>query len=173
MKLISIVVLLVVGSVVNVNAQPPESGQLWIPGDVKWSRIQGAPRNVHERAASVVVLYFGKNGEFVRDDCWLIRHGKSISISNGDPHNEYVGRIAEPMLDGAKYTYRLVLRTVAREGEVLPGPEISEFASSKARSGVAMGGRFFRRVKLTNENEYVEVYSHLAKQYAQGLEHQL
>lgn len=158
MKLISIAVLVIFGSVVSGSAQSTKDGQLWVPVDLKWNPIQGAPHNVHERTAPAVVLYFGKNGEFVRDDCWLIRSGKSISISNGDPHNEYVGRMTEQMLDGAKYTYHLVLRTVAREGEVLPGPEVSEFASSKAKSGLAMGDRFFHRVKLANESEYVETY---------------
>lgn len=170
MKLFSIHALLIVVLVMPVSAQTKDGG-LWIPVDVKWSRIQCAPRNVHTRTASTTVLYFGKDGEFVRDDCWLIRDGKSISISNGDPHDEYVGRITEPMLDGAKYSYRLVVRTVARQGEVLPGPEISEFASSMAKSGLALGGRFFRRVKLANESEYVEIYSQLAKQYAQGVGH--
>jgi hypothetical protein len=165
MKLFFITALLIAVMVMPVSAQTKD-GQLWIPVDVKWSRIQGAPRNVHKRVASTTVLYFGKNGEFVRDDCWLIRDGKSISISNGDPHNQYVGRMTEPMADGAKYAYHLVRRTVEREGEVLPGPEVSEFASSMAKSGLAMRGRFFHRVKLANESEYVETYSNLAKQYA-------
>ena len=167
MKLSPILALLIVGLVMAVSAQT-EGGQLWIPVDVKWSRIQGAPRNVHQRTASTTVLYFGKDGEFVRDDCWLIRDSKSISISNGDPHNEYVGRMTEPMLDGAKYTYRLVRRTVEKMGEVLPGPMITESTSTMAKSGLAMGGRnrFFHRVKFANEREYVETYSNLAKQYA-------
>jgi hypothetical protein len=105
----------------------------------------------------------------VRDECWLIRDGKSISISNGDPHNEYVGRIAEHILDGMRIDYRLVRRTVERKGEVLPGPKISEDASVRAISGLAMGTprRFFHRVILANESDYVEIYSNLAKQYAQ------
>jgi hypothetical protein len=167
MKWLSITALLIVVLVMLVSAQTKD-GQLWIPVDVKWSRIQGAPRNLHKRAASTTVLYFGKDGEFVRDDCWLIRDGKSISISNGDPHNQYVGRMTEPMADGAKYTYRLVRRTVERPGEVLPGPMITESASTMAKSGLAMGGRnrFFHRVKFANESDYVETYRNLAKQYA-------
>jgi len=167
MKFVSITALLIVVLVIPVSAQTKD-GQLWIPVDVKWSRIQGAPRNVHKRAASTTVLYFGEDGEFVRDDCWLIRDGKSISISNGDPHNQYVGRMTELMADGAKYAYRLVRRTVERDGEVLPGPMITESASTMAKSGLAMGGRnrFFHRVKFANESDYVETYSNLAKQYA-------
>ncbi|SPE41153.1 exported hypothetical protein [Candidatus Sulfotelmatobacter sp. SbA7] len=167
MKLRSIATLFLLCSALNVSAQPSDHGQFWVPTDVKWERIPGAPREEHRKTASTIVLYFGKNGEFVRDECWLIRDGKSISISNGDPHSQYVGRITEPMADGAKYTYRLVRRTVEKEGEVLPGPEISEFASSKAMSGLEIQGHFFRRVKLANESDYIELYKTLARQYAQ------
>ena len=161
--------LLVLCSAIGASAQASADGQLWIPTSIKWTRIQGAPRNEKERTASAVVLYFGKDGAFVRDECWLIRNGKSISISDGDPHDEYVGRMTEPMLDGAKYTYRLVRRTVEMPGEVLPGPMITETASTMAKSGLAMGGRnrFFHRVKFANEDEYVETYNTLARQYAQ------
>jgi len=166
-KSLSIVALLIVGLVVTARAQSIEDGQLWIPVDVKWIRFPGAPPAVQKRTASAVVVYFGKNGEFVRDECWLIRDGRSISISNGDPHSQYVGRITEPMADGAKYTYRLVRRTVEKEGEVLPGPEISEFASSKAMSGLEIQGHFFRRIKFANESDYIEIYSTLARRYAE------
>jgi hypothetical protein len=161
--------LLVVCAANGASDQARDDGKLWIPTSIKWTRIQGALRNEKKRTASTVVLYFGKDGAFVRDECWLIRDGKSISISDGDPHDEYVGRMSEPMFDGAKYTYRLVRRTVERPGEVLPGPMITEIASPRAKSGLAMGGRnrFFQRVKFANESEYVETYSNLAKQFAQ------
>ena len=167
MKLLSIVALLVCSSVTNVSAQSTKDGRFWIPVDVKWTRIRGAPPDVKTRTASTVVLYFGKGGEFVRDECWLVRNGKSISISNGDPHNQYVGRITEPMADGMKITYRLVARTVEKAGEVLPGPEISETASTMAKSGLAIERRFFRPVNLANARDYVEVYSTLAQRHAQ------
>ncbi|MGP0017047.1 MAG: hypothetical protein ACLPHP_00645 [Candidatus Sulfotelmatobacter sp.] len=165
MKLLFIAVLMF-GSVTSVSAQSTGDVHLWIPVDLKWSRIPGAPRNVHRRTAAATVLYFGKNGEFVRDECWLIRDGDSISISDGDPHNQYVGTKSEPGADGAEITYRLVRRTVERSGEVLPGPKTSEFASSKANSGLAMGGRFFRHARLANGSGYVQIYGALAKQYA-------
>jgi hypothetical protein len=166
-KLRSIATLFLLCSALNVSAQPSDLDQFWIPTDVKWERIPGAPREEHRKTASTIVLYFGKNGEFVRDECWLIRDGKSISISNGDPHNQYAGRIAEPMADGMRIEYRLVRRTVEREGEVLPGPKISESASVKAKSGLAIERRFFHRIKLATESDYIEIYSSLAQHYAQ------
>ena len=94
------------------------------------------------------------------------RDGQTILISNGDPHNQYVGR-TKPMADGVQIEYRLVRRTVERTGEVLPGPKISTTASTMAKPGLAMGGRFFRRVQLANGSEYLETYSTLARQYAE------
>jgi len=166
MKFLSLAALLIFASATNVSAQSTKDGQFWIPVDVKWTRIQGAPRDVQIRTASTTVLYFGADGEFVRDECWLIRYGKSISISNGDPHNQYVGRITG-VLDGMRMTYRLVRRTVEKNGEVLPGPEISESASTMAKSGLAMRGRFFHRVELANASDYAEAYGALGQRYLQ------
>jgi hypothetical protein len=166
-KSLSIVALLIFGLAVTARAQSSKNGQLWIPVDLKWTRIPGAPRTLEERTASAVVVYFGKNGEFVQDECWMIRDGKSISISNGDPHNQYVGRIVEHMLDGMRIEYRLVRRTVERKGEVLPGPKILESASVKANSGLAIEHRFFHRVTFANESDYIEIYNSLAQHYGQ------
>jgi hypothetical protein len=167
MRLFPIAVLLILGSAVNFFAQSTKSSQLWIPVDIKWTRLPGAPRNVPTRTASSIVLYFGKDGGFVRDECSLVRDGTSISISNGDPHNEYVGQETEMMVDGMRIMYRLVRRTVEKDGEVLPGPAIMETASTIAKTGLAVGGQFFRPVKLANEREYMEAYGALAQQYAQ------
>jgi len=161
------IVLLVCWPPGPVNAQSISKGRLWVPTELKWRRIPGAPRGDRKRTAAAAVLYFGKDGAFVQDQCWLIRDGKSVSISNADPHNEYVGRITEPILDGMRIKYRLVHRTVEKAGEVLPGPEISDTASTMAASGVAIRRTFFRPAKLFNEVEYVEIYRTLARQYAQ------
>ena len=166
MKLCSIATLFLLCSALNVSAQANGPGQFWIPTDVKWERISGAPRSERKRVASTVVLFLGSDGEFVRDECSLIRDGQTILISNGDPHNQYVGR-TKPMADGVQIEYRLVRRTVERTGEVLPGPKISTTASTMAKPGLAMGGRFFRRVQLANGSEYLETYSTLARQYAE------
>jgi len=110
------------------------------------------------------VLYFGTNGEFVRDDCWLIRNDRSITISNGDPHNEFAGHWA-PILDGMQVTYRLRRRTVERKGEVLPGKRISE-SVSMPRSGLMMGNRTFQRVQIANASDFLEYYLALVRQGA-------
>ncbi len=161
------VVLLTFCSLLNVSAQSSNNGQFLIPTDVKWQRIPGAPRSEKKRVASTVVLFFGNDGEFMRDECWLIRDGQTISISNGDPHNQCVGR-TKSMADGLQIEYHLVRRTVERSGEILPGPTISKTASTMAKSGLAMDGRFFTPIQFANGNENLEIYSNLARQYPQN-----
>jgi hypothetical protein len=143
-----------------VDAQQIASGEFWIPSELKWIQATGAQD--HEKTANAVIFYFRKDGYFVRDDCWLIKRGKSIAISNGDPHNEYVG-LTNLILDGMTLKYRLVRRSIEVKGEKLPGDWISEDASTRAISGLSIGKKniFLRRVPLTNGREYQARYDAL------------
>lgn len=155
-----LVMLLLCALGLNVaNAQAQESGEFWIPTKLKWTRISGAPKG-HETARAIVFYFPNKGRRFVRDECWLIRNGKSLSISNGDPHDEYVGE-TEPILDGMRLRYRLVSRTVTRNGESLPGDVLSEDASTLAVSGLEVSGHFFRRISPENAGEYEAGYKAL------------
>jgi hypothetical protein len=140
-------------------AQQAKLGEFWIPANMHWSHPRGAPEG--ESVASTVILYFGQNGIFARDECWVIREGQSITISNGDPHNEWVGSW-EPIADGMRMTYRLVRRTVERKGEQLPGREIKASAEMP-RSGLKIGRQLFRSMTPTNATEYAAGYDALAK----------
>ena len=144
----------------NVYSQYSPSEKFWIPVSLHWQRIPGAPKEIQTRTAQAMVLYFRNDGKFVRDDCWLLKDDKSIRISNGDPHNEYVGQTA-PILDGMHLTYHLVRRTVERSGETLPGNTISEDVSTLAMSGLSIGKRFFHPVQLANAHEYEAEYEAL------------
>jgi hypothetical protein len=152
--------LFVLGLATNLYSQYSPSGKFWIPANLHWQCIPGAPKEVQTRTAQATVLYFRNDGKFVRDDCWLIKQGDSITVDNGDPHDEYVGQTA-PILDGMHLTYRLVRRTVERSGENLPGNTISEDASTLAVSGLSIGKHFFRPVQLTNASEYEATYEAL------------
>ena len=79
-------VLLVACVMFTAFAQQVQAGEFWIPVQLKWQKIQGDPVG-KERVAQAIVFYFTKNGTFVRDECWLIKNGKTITISNGDPHD--------------------------------------------------------------------------------------
>jgi hypothetical protein len=140
-------------------AQQAKLGEFWIPASVHWSHPRGAPEG--ESVASTVILYFGRNGIFARDECWVIREGQSITISNGDPHNEWVGSWG-PIADGMRMTYRLVRRTVERKGEQLPGREIKAIAEMP-RSGLKIGGQLFRSITPMNGTEYAAGYDALSR----------
>jgi hypothetical protein len=143
-------------------AQQVQAGEFWIPVKLKWQMVPGDPTG-KERMARADVFYFAKDGRFVRDNCWLIKNGKVITISNGDPHEEYVGDTT-PLLDGMHLKYRLVRRTVERQNEILPGKTISEDASTLAYSGLSIGKRFFRRVEFANADDYAAAYQALLSQ---------
>jgi len=64
------------------DAQQTASAEFWMPSEVKWVHVAGAPDD--EKTASAVVFYFRNDGYFVGDACWLIKRSKSIAISNGD-----------------------------------------------------------------------------------------
>lgn len=136
------------------DAQQAASDEFWMPSQVKWVHMAGEPD--HEKTARAVVFYFRSDGYFVRDDCWLIKQGKSIAISNGDPHNEYVGLTDPVILDGMRLKYRLVRRNIEVKGEALPGDWISEDASSRTDTGLSIGkkNQSYRRVSLSNAREY-------------------
>jgi hypothetical protein len=142
-----------------IDAQEANSSQFWTPVDVKWKQVKGVPS---KKMASAAVLYFGENGEFVKDECWLIKEGDFISVSNGDPHNESVG-LWEPIADGMHVTYRMVRRTIERKGEVLPGKKISADIGM-TRVGLEFGDRVFRRTQLANANDYVASYNSLVRE---------
>ena len=160
MKSLIALSLFVLGTALLVDAQQVASSEFWIPSEVKWVQVIGAQDQ--EKTASAVIFYFRKDGYFVRDECWLIKHGKSIAISNGDPHNEYVGR-TDPILDGMRMEYRLVRRSIEVKGEKLPGNWISENASTQFTAGLIVGtkNKLFRRMQLTNAREYQAKYDYL------------
>jgi hypothetical protein len=160
MKRIVAALLFVACSSLAAYTQSVSSGDFWIPTSLKWRHPQGAPEG--ERTAPAIIFFFAKNGQVVRDDCWLIKGPDSIAISNGDPHNEYIGQ-TEPIADGVHVTYRLVRRTVEREGETLPGHTISEDMSTLPKSGLSDGKLFFQRVQFSNANEYEARYIALLK----------
>jgi hypothetical protein len=164
MKLSTIATVLVAWCVLagSVRAQESQSGDFWIPVNVHWSRPHGGPANV--TVASTVILYFGRKGVFARDECWVIRTGRSITISNGDPHNESVGSWG-PIADGMHMKYRLVGRTVERKGEPLPG-KVVEADAEMPRSGLKIGRELFRSITPTNAAEYAAECEDLARKNA-------
>jgi hypothetical protein len=149
---------------VAVFAQEPLEGRFWIPTNIHWNHPRGAPPD--EAVASVVVLYFEQNGLFARDECSAIRKGKSVTISDGDPHNEWIGRWT-PILDGMHITSRLVRRTVDRKGESLPGKEV-ESDVDMPKSGLKIGHQLFRSVVPSNAAEYAARYKALANNAARN-----
>ena len=92
----------------------------WRQRDVKWNR---PPAKLHlkERYAEAALLYFGANDAFSIVYATVIQGPKSEGVSRGDGQVVCLGKWKS---EGVKLRveFRLVSRTVQKQGEVLPGP---------------------------------------------------
>jgi hypothetical protein len=92
----------------------------WIQNRLKWEK---APRQLQPRpeTAPAAVLYFYPDHKFAFFYGLLLRYGKQTpGVSAGDGLAIYRGTW-ERVEDGVKVRYRLEERTIAKEGEKIPG----------------------------------------------------
>jgi len=121
----------------------------WRQSDVKWNK---PPAELHreERYAEAALLYFGPNHEFSLVYATVIQEPKSEGVSKGDGQIVYLGTWKS---DGAKLRveFRLVSRTVRKEGEVIPGPLEQAEISVQNDSLLFQKMRFTRDKQLDND----------------------
>jgi len=164
-KALSVFVMVLAYCVCLTAQNELKGGSFYMPKKVHWARPHWAAP--HLRIASATVLYVGRDHLFARDDCWLLKKGGQITISNGDPHDQYVG-YWEPIPDGMHYRYRLVNRTVKREGESFPGTEMSGDVGAALRRDhmLELNDKLFVPFAPTNAREYDATYHHLKRMNA-------
>lgn len=101
----------------------------WRQSGVKWTK---PPAELHldERSAQAGLLYFGPNGQFALIYGNVIQGANRETLSHGDGQVVYLGKWT---FDRAilQVEYRLVSRTVHRQGEELPGPLEKKMLQSK------------------------------------------
>jgi hypothetical protein len=92
----------------------------WRQDKIKWTKPP-AELHLNERFAEAGLLYFGPNNQFALVYGTVIQGPTSETLSNGDGRVVYLGTWK---FDGSVVLveYRLVSRTVLKEGEILPGP---------------------------------------------------
>jgi hypothetical protein len=105
---------------ISPRTDAPAPQGAWRQSDVKWNKPP-AELQLEERYAEADLLYFGSNHEFSVVYATVIQNPKSEGVSRGDGQVVYLGKWKS---DGAKLSveFRLVSRTVRKEGEVIPGP---------------------------------------------------
>jgi hypothetical protein len=121
----------------------------WCESNVKWTK---PPVELHldERSAQAGLLYFGPNNQFALIYGTVIQGGNWETLSHGDGRVVYLGTWT---LEGTvvRVEYRLVSRTIHKEGEKLPGPLEKKSIPSKGEVLIFDGARFRRETRLDGQ----------------------
>lgn len=131
----------------RVQAVPPTGA--WRQINVTWKKPP-ADLELKQRYAEAAVLYFSPEHRFVLVYATVIQGSKSEAIRGGDGRVVYLGTW-KLTGNSLQVEYRLVSRTVAEEGETLPGPVHSEGVRVKGSALQFQKGRFRRDEKLDDE----------------------
>jgi|SRR5215831_16925683 len=125
----------------------------WLETPLKWTKVP-AELQRKERYAQAAVLYFGSDHSFAMVYGTILKGSRWESLSRGDGQVVYLGKWNQ---EGATLhvEYRLVSRTVRKEGEMLPGPIQTEEAAIK-NDALSFGKmRFHRDLRLDSDLQAV------------------
>lgn len=117
---LSITVLVIWIGSAPLSAQVAMPAGAWRQTNVTWKKPP-AELQLKERYAEAAVLYFSPDQKFLLLYATVIQQPKSEQISEGDGCVLYLGTW-KPTGNHLDVEYRLVSRTIAKEGETLPGP---------------------------------------------------
>jgi hypothetical protein len=115
----------------------------WRESGIKWTKPP-SELQLNERSAEAGLLYFGPKRKFAIVYGTVIEGPTWETLSHGDGRVVYLGTW---QLDGAvlRVKYRLVSRTVFKEGEALPGPV--EIRTLQLKSGAL----FFEKTRFQRD----------------------
>jgi hypothetical protein len=147
LRYISIFLLLICGASVKAQVAPPSAA--WIQTKVIWKKPP-PELELKERYAEAEVLYFSPDHKLVVLYATVIQGATSEVISGGDGQVVYLGTWGLNV-NSLHVEYRMVSRTVAKEGETLPGPVLNEDIRLAGGTLLFMKHRFKRDEKLENE----------------------
>jgi hypothetical protein len=135
------------GSSLRAQVTPPSGA--WRQTNVRWKKPPAELKS-KERYTEAAVLYFGAGQRFVLLYATVIQDPTSEAISEGDGCAAYVGtwRLTG---NSVRVEYRLVSRTVAKEGETLTGPVQSQDIRLRGSTLLFQNDRFEPAEKLDHE----------------------
>jgi hypothetical protein len=124
----------------------------WLQTNVKWKKPP-AELESKQQYAEAAVLYFSLDQRFILLYGTVRQVPTSEAISGGDGRVVYLGtwKLTGSVLH---VEYRLVSRTVAKEGETLPGPVQSEDVRVRGSTLLFQKDRFRRDEKLDGDDEF-------------------
>jgi hypothetical protein len=119
---------------------------------VTWQKPP-AELELKQRYAEARILYFSPDQRFILLAGTVIQGSTSEVISGGDGRVVYFGtwKLTGNVLH---VEYRLISRTVAKEGETLPGPLQSEDVRVRGSTLLFKEDRFKRDEKLDSDDEF-------------------
>jgi hypothetical protein len=132
-----------------VRAQVAPPSGAWRQTNVTWKKPP-AELDLKERYAEARILYFSSDQRFVLLAGTVIQGPTSEVISGGDGRVVYLG-MWKRTGNALHVEYQLISRTVAVEGETLPGPVQSEDVRVSGSELQFQKGRFRRDEKLDDE----------------------
>lgn len=138
---------LLLGASLAAQVAPPTGA--WRQTNVTWKKPP-AELELKERYAEARILYFSPDQRFVLLGGTVIQNPKSEAISVGDGRVVYLGTWRQTG-NSLQVEYRLVSRTVAEDGEMLPGPLQSESVRIRGSALRLQKARFRRDEKLDDE----------------------
>lgn len=133
----------------SLRAQVAPSSGTWRQTNVTWQKPP-AELELKERYAEAAVLYFSPDRKFVLLYGTVIQGPTFEGISHGDGQVVYLG--AWKLTGNTLHVeYRLVRRTIAKEGDTLPGPIQSEDVHFRGRTMLFQKERFERDQNLDSD----------------------
>lgn len=138
---------LIEGASLTAQVAPPTGA--WQQSNLVWKKPP-AELGLKERYAEARILYFSPDQRFVLLAGTVIQGPASEAISVGDGRVVYLGTW-KLTGNSLQVEYRLVSRTVAEEGETLPGPVHSEAVRVGGGALQFQKDRFRRDEKLDHE----------------------
>jgi hypothetical protein len=147
LRYICISLCLLRGASLMAQVAPPTG--VWRQTNVTWKKPP-PELELNERYAESAVLYFSPDQRFVLLYGTVIQGPRSEGISKGD--GRVVGLGTWKLAGGSLHVeYRLVSRTVAKEGETLPGPVQSEDVRVRGNTLLFQKDYFARDGKLEDD----------------------
>ena len=135
------------GASLRAQVVPPTGA--WRQTNVTWKKPPAELKS-NERYAEAAVLYFSPDRRFVLLYGTVLQRPTSETISGGDGRVVFLGTW-KLTGNSLHVEYRLVSRTVAKEGETLPGPIQSEDVRVRGSTLSFQKDRFGRAEKLDED----------------------
>ena len=122
----------------------------WLESQLQWNSPPAELGYLHEHYAEAGILFFAPDHQFLLVYGTVLRQPNRDALSHGDGRVVYSGTWKADQT-GLHAEYRIVERTVRREGEQIPGPMLSRDIQMIGGSLVFEKRRFDKDARLDHD----------------------